>query len=63
VLAVALYPSADVWERAEPVDAGVRAEVDQHDASEEVGWRQRLRVEPLGRPPSDGIRRPVERVT
>jgi hypothetical protein len=38
-------PGADVRERAEPVDAGVRAEVDEDDASLQVGRRQRLGVE------------------
>src|SRR3712207_8613792 len=45
---VLLRPGADVRERAEPVDAGIRAEVDQEDASLEAGRRQRLGVEPLG---------------
>src|SRR5262249_20094752 len=37
---------ADVRKRAEPVDAGVRPEVDEDDLPAEVGGRERRRVEP-----------------
>jgi hypothetical protein len=42
VLPVLLLPGADVRQRPEPVDAGVRAKVDD-DASLQVGSRQRAR--------------------
>jgi hypothetical protein len=46
---VALGPGADIGQGAEPVDAGVGPEVDQHDAAAELGRCQRRRVDPSGR--------------
>src|SRR5262245_49901577 len=46
VVRVLLMPGADVSERPEPVDAGVRPEVGEHDLPLQVLLRQRLRVEP-----------------
>jgi hypothetical protein len=48
VLLVLLRPRPDVRERAEPVDAGVRPEVDEDDFPLEVRGRERLRIEPPG---------------
>ena len=49
VIPVGLVPRADVRERPEPVDAGVRAEVDDDDLPAQAVGRQRRRVEPLVR--------------
>ena len=43
-------PRANVRERAKPIDARVRPEIDEHDLSPEVGRREGRRVEPPGRP-------------
>jgi hypothetical protein len=51
---VLLGPGADVGERAKPIDAGVRPEVDEDDLSPEVVRRERRRVEPAGRPVESG---------
>jgi hypothetical protein len=40
---------------AQPVDARQRPEVHQHDAAAQPGGAERLGVEPLGRPPSEGM--------
>src|SRR5918996_1438417 len=48
-LAVVLVPGADVGERPQPVDAGARPEVDEHDPACQVLRGQRRRVEPPGR--------------
>ena len=50
VLAVGLRPGADVRLLAQPVDAGQRPEVHQHDVAAQLGGAEWLRVEPLGRP-------------
>src|SRR2546426_12825982 len=47
-------PCADVGKGAEPVDAGIRAEVDEDDLSPQPGRRQWRRVEPFGRPAERG---------
>ena len=47
--AVLLAPRTDVGERAEPVDARVRAEVERNHAAAQGLGRQRLGVEPRGR--------------
>ena len=41
-----LYARPDIRERAQPVDAGVRPEVDDHHPSEEAFRRLRIGVEP-----------------
>ena len=48
-VAVGAHPGPDVGKGADPVDAGVGAELDGHDLPGQSGGRQRLRVEPLGR--------------
>ena len=49
LIAVGLIPRADVGERAQPVDAGVRPEVDENDLAAQVLHSERRRVEPAGR--------------
>ena len=49
VIAIGLRPGADVREGSEPVDTGVRAEVDDDDLPAKAVGRQRRRVEPLVR--------------
>ena len=46
---VLLVPRADVAERAQPVDARVRPEVDEHDLPAQAVRGERLGVEPAGR--------------
>ncbi len=46
---VSRVPRAEVWERAQPVDAGEGPEVDQNHFAAKAGRRQRLGVEPSGR--------------
>ncbi len=48
-VAVLLRPRADIRERAEPVDAGVRPEVNEDDLAAQVRRDERRRVEPSGR--------------
>ncbi len=43
-------PGANVRERPEPVDEGVGAEVDEDDLSAQIIRRERLGIEPAGRP-------------
>jgi hypothetical protein len=50
LIPVLLGPGADITERAEPVDARVRPEIDEDDLSLQVGCREGRRVEPAGRP-------------
>src|SRR5438445_6933183 len=47
---VLLGPRADIGERAEPVDAGVRPEIDKNDLFTQVRCVERWRIEPTGRP-------------
>src|SRR6185436_77871 len=60
LVAVLLGPRAKVAERAEPVDARVRPEVDEHDLPAQVSRFEWLCVEPpggtveAGQPPFDG---------
>src|SRR5919204_3740867 len=49
LIPVLLVPCADVAERAQPVDARVRPEVDQDDLPAQALRSQRLGVEPAGR--------------
>ena len=49
VVPVALLPGADVGQRAQPVDAGEGAELDDDHLSPEPGRCERLRIEPGGR--------------
>jgi hypothetical protein len=49
VIPILLGPSADIGKLAYPIDAGIGPEVDEDDFSAQVGCRQWLRVEPLGR--------------
>src|SRR5207247_4660441 len=51
---VLLGPRADVGERAQPIDARVRPEVDENDLSAQVLHCERRRVEPAGRPVETG---------
>ena len=51
---VLLGPRADVGERAQPVDAGVGAELEEDDLSAQGAGRQRLRVEPRVRAAEGG---------
>src|SRR5215211_5160469 len=53
-LLVLLGPGADVGEDAQPVDAGVRPEVDEYDLPAQVLRGERRRVEPAGRPVETG---------
>src|ERR1700751_2083510 len=48
VVAVGLRPRADVAERAQPVDARERPEVDEHDLAAQAVSGERFRVEPAG---------------
>src|SRR4029077_17062188 len=43
-------PRADVRERPEPVDAGVRPEIDENHLAADVRRGERRRIEPPGRP-------------
>ena len=45
---VLLRPGADIRKRAQPVDAGIGPEVDEHDFPGEAGRRQARRIDPLG---------------
>src|SRR6266542_2570786 len=54
LILVLLGPRADVAERAEPVDARVRPEVDENDFSAQARRREWLRVEPARRPVEGG---------
>src|SRR6267378_3009680 len=47
---VFIGPPADMGERAEPGDAGIRPEFDREDLPAQVGLSQWLRIEPSGRP-------------
>ena len=47
-------PGADVGQRAQPVDAGVGPEVDEDDPTPQPLGRQRVRVQPAGRPRERG---------
>jgi hypothetical protein len=49
VVLVGLGPGAEVGQGAQPVDAGVGPEVDQHDLAAQPGCGQRRGVEPPGR--------------
>jgi hypothetical protein len=49
LIPVLLVPRADVAERAQPVDARVRPEVDEHDLPLQALRSQRFGVEPAGR--------------
>ena len=49
LILVFLGPRADIGKRASPIDAGIGPEVDEDDFSAQVGRRQWLRIEPLGR--------------
>ena len=60
VLLVPLGPGAQVGQGAQPVDAGVGPEVDQHHTAAQPGGRQWRRVEPLGRA-GQGRQRPLNR--
>ena len=51
---VLLGPGADVGEGAQPVDAGVRPEVDEHDLPAQILRSERRRIEPAGRPVETG---------
>src|SRR2546421_4615164 len=53
-VAVLLGPRADVSQRAEPVDAGVRPEIDDNDLLTDVRRGERRRIEPTGRPVETG---------
>src|SRR5829696_3913617 len=53
-LLVLLSPCADMGEGAQPVDAGVRPEVDEHDLPAQALRGVRRRVEPAGRPVETG---------
>jgi hypothetical protein len=57
VIAVRLRPSVDVRQGADPVDAGVGAELDGDDAPAQAGGRQRLGIQPGARPVECGERR------
>ena len=48
-VAIRACPRPDVGQRADPVDARVRAELDGHDVPAQVGGGERLGVEPVGR--------------
>ena len=50
IIRVLLRPRTDIAERAEPVDAGVRPEIDEGHLSAQVRGRERRRIEPPGRP-------------
>src|SRR6185295_2718812 len=50
LIVVLLGPRADVAERAQPVDAGVRPEVDEDDLAAQVRGAEGRRVEPPGCP-------------
>src|SRR3954467_5652495 len=50
VVAIGVRPRPDVWLRAQPVDAGERPEVDEHDAAAQIGRAERVGVEPLRGP-------------
>src|SRR5262249_18676539 len=54
VALVLLRPGADVAERSEPVDAGVRPEVDENDLSAKACGRELLGVEPARCPVEAG---------
>jgi hypothetical protein len=47
---VLVPPRTHIGERAQPVDAGVGAETDQHHATPELRRRQRRTVQPSSRP-------------
>jgi hypothetical protein len=47
--AIALGPRPDVRQGPQPVDAGVRPDVDEDDAPTQLPGYQRLRVDPHGR--------------
>ena len=57
---VRLRPRPDVRLRAQPVDAGQRPEVHEHDVAAQLGGTERLGVEPTGRPVERGHARRVE---
>src|SRR5262245_20913103 len=48
-IAVLFGPRAYVWKRAEPVDAGVGPEIDQHHSAGQARHGETRRVEPLPR--------------
>jgi hypothetical protein len=54
LILVLLVPRPEIAERAQPVDARVRPEVDEHDLPAQAFLGQRLRVEPAGRPVETG---------
>jgi len=47
-LSVLLSPRTNIGQRAQPVDARVSPEVDEHDFPSKAGRAQRRRIEPLG---------------
>ena len=49
LIRVLVVPRADITERAQPVDARIRPEVDEHDLPAQALRGERLGVEPAGR--------------
>ena len=49
-IAVLLRPGANVGQRAEPVDAGVRPEIDENDPPTQLRRSERRGIQPAGRP-------------
>src|SRR4029453_17862092 len=47
LLHVFLCPCGDVWKSAQPVDAGIRPEVNEDDFPDETFRHQRWRIDPL----------------
>jgi len=54
VVPVGLRPGTHIRLLAQPVDAGQRPEVNEHDVAAQLGGAEWLRVEPLGRPTKCG---------